>query len=162
MNSRKFFRKLKEECFEISIFDIMNAKIYLEKDMLYVPLDYKDKYIEDFFTYFPKILLEIKKKNELEIENFEIPNESIETVNSRIFKVGSKKSGEIYFKKLVKTVLSYLIFIDKKPLHAVTTRFPGGKKIILKDGKYYCPIKDSQSNGLSLCEFCICEDIKSI
>jgi len=160
MNSREFFKKLKEESFDISIFDMMNAKVYLEKDLVHLPSDYKSGYIEDFFTFFPEVLSEIKKKNEEDIKNFEIPDEEIKKVDSRLIQVGSKKTGSEYFKKLVKTVLNYLIFINKKPLHALTTRFPGGKRIVEKDGEYYCPIKDSQSNELAICEFCICKDSK--
>jgi uncharacterized protein (UPF0305 family) len=44
------------------------------------------------------------------------------------------------------------------PLHPVGMKFPGGNRIIKKNGKYYCPVRDKQDNIYSLCEFCVCMD----
>ncbi|MBA2850925.1 uncharacterized protein (UPF0305 family) [Methanococcus maripaludis] len=162
MKSRKFFSKLKEESYDVSIFDLMNAKVYLEKDMTYLPQDYKKGYIEDFFTFFPEVLKEIKNKTEEEIEDFEIEDEEIKRADLRLCSMGSKQTGRESYEKLVKTVINYLIFINERPLHALTTRFPGGKQIIEKNGNYYCPIKNAQSNELSICEFCICKDLNEL
>nr|A9A7B8.1 RecName: Full=UPF0305 protein MmarC6_0221 [Methanococcus maripaludis C6] len=162
MKSRNFFSKLKEESYDVGIFDLMNAKVYLEKDLTYLPEDYKKGYLEDFFTFFPEVLREIKNKTEEEIEDFEINEEEIKKVDSRICSMGSIGASRDSYEKLVKTVINYLIFINKRPLHALTTRFPGGKQIIEKNGNYYCPIKNAQSNELSICEFCICKDLNEL
>jgi len=129
MKSRKFFSKLKEESYDVSIFDLMNAKVYLEKDMAYLPEDYKKGYLEDFFTFFPEVLKEIRNKTEEELEDFEIEEEEIRKVDLRLFSMGSKRTGRDSYEKLVKTVINYLIFINERPLHALTTRYFCLKKL---------------------------------
>ncbi|MBW9220605.1 DUF2115 domain-containing protein [Methanothermococcus sp. SCGC AD-155-M21] len=160
MESRELFNLLKNMAKEFSIYDLMDVRAFLERDMQYLPKDYREPYLKNQIMHFVNVLNEIRKKEECNIENFEIKDINLEKLFNRIekFKCGIK--GEDSFIKLSKIVVPYLIFIAKKPLHPVGTRFPGGKSIVKKNNKYLCPVKNKQKNEYSLCEFCICEGME--
>lgn len=162
MNSKRLFAELKTKAHEFSIYDLMNVRIYLEKEMKYLPKDYQEGYMKDTIEYFLDTLKEIKGKKEEEIENFEIEEEKLKNLLERIDRFSKGIPEEKSFMKLSKIVVPYLVFIAKKPLHALTTRFPGGLTITKKNGEHYCPVKNRQTNEYSLCEFCICKDPKEI
>ncbi|MBP2142965.1 uncharacterized protein (UPF0305 family) [Methanococcus voltae] len=159
MDIKILLEDLKDKSFEVSIYDFINAKIELEKELKYLPEEYRQCYIDDFFTYFPKIIKEIKALNLEKLETFEIQEEDLERLIDRLEVLSSKKNKSY---KIFRIVIPYLVFFAKKPLHALTTRFPGKKSIVSKNGVYYCPIKEAQNNDLSICEFCICKDIKEL
>jgi len=62
------------------------------------------------------------------------------------------------FKQYVEINATYLTFIKKKPMHPVGMAFSQGKAITYKNNKFYCPMKNWQSDTLSLCEYCITND----
>ncbi len=157
VNSKDLLKKLKKDALNFDIHDLMNVRVFLEKDMQYLPKDYKDTYLKDQIMYFINTLNEIRKKNICTISDYNIEDSLIKKLFDRIdkFKCGTK--GEESFIKLSKIVVPYLIFISKKPLHPLGMRFPGGKRIIEKNGEYYCPVKNRQENEYSLCEFCVCK-----
>ncbi|WP_421077174.1 DUF2115 domain-containing protein [Methanothermococcus sp. Ax23] len=162
MKGRELLKKLREDAAKFSIHDLMNVRVFLEKDMQYLPKDYKESYLKGQIMYFINTLNEVRKKSEDELEDFEIDENILNKLYDRInrFKCGIK--GEDSFIKLSYIVVPYLIFIAKKPLHPVGIRFPGGKHIIEKNGTYYCPVKNRQENEYSLCEFCICKGIEEL
>ena len=127
--------------------------------MRYLPGDYREHYLRNQIMYFMNTLKEIKRKGDDDIEDYPIDDGKLRDLLERIesFKRGVK--GEDSFIKLSKIVVPYLIFIEKKPLHPVGTRFPGGKCIVKRGDKYYCPVKNKQRNEYSLCEFCVCEEL---
>ncbi|MCS3900464.1 DUF2115 domain-containing protein [Methanococcus voltae] len=159
MDIKTLLTDLKDLSFEISIYDFINAKSELEKELKYLPEEYKQCYIDDFFTFFPKIIKEIKSLDLNSIETFEINDEDLKKLIDRL-EVLSNKERKSY--KIYRIVIPYLVFFAKKPLHALTTKFPGKKSIVSKKGVYYCPIKEAQKNDLSICEFCICKDINEL
>ncbi|GBF36144.1 DUF2115 domain-containing protein [Methanofervidicoccus abyssi] len=159
MRSRELFKRLKRMAKDFSIQDLMNVRVFLEEDMKYLPEGYKEQYLRNQIMYFINTLKEIKEKKESNIKDYPINEGKLRTLLGRIegFKRGVK--GEDSFIKLSKIVVPYLVFIDKKPLHPVGTKFPGGLYIVKREDKYYCPIKNRQNNEYSLCEFCVCEGL---
>jgi len=159
MRSKELFKRLKEMAKDFSIQDLMNVRVFLEEDMKYLPEGYKEQYLRDQIMYFINTLKEIKNKGEEDIEDYPIDEEKLRTLLQRIEGFKRDIKGEDSFIKLSKIVVPYLIFIGKKPLHPVGTRFPGGKCIVKKENRYYCPVKNKQKNDYSLCEFCVCEEL---
>ncbi|AEH07061.1 DUF2115 domain-containing protein [Methanothermococcus okinawensis] len=162
MKSKELLKKLKEDASKFSIHDLMNVRLFLEKDMEYLPKEYKESYLKDQIIYFINTLKELRKKNEEELEDFEIDEDILNKLYNRINQFKTNTKGEDSFIKLSHIVTPYLIFIAKKPLHPIGMRFPGGKRIIEKNGIYYCPVKNRQKNEYSLCEFCICKGIEEL
>ncbi len=162
MINRELLKKLKEDAKKFDIHDLMNVRIFLERDMQYLPKDYKESYLKNQIMYFINTLNEIRNIDLNSVEEDTIDENILNNLFDRInkFKYGVK--GEESFIKLSKIVVPYLIFIAKKPLHPVGMRFPGGKYIIEKNGVYYCPVKNRQNNEYSLCEFCVCRGIEEI
>ena len=159
MRSRELFKRLKEMAKDFSIQDLMNVRVFLEEDMKYLPENYKEQYLKNQIMYFINTLKEIKRRKDDDIEDYPIDEGKLKDLLERIegFKRGVK--GEESFIKLSKIVVPYLIFIEKKPLHPVGMKFPGGRCIVKKGDKYYCPVKNKQKNEYSLCEFCVCEGL---
>ncbi|HID47693.1 MAG TPA: DUF2115 domain-containing protein [Methanothermococcus okinawensis] len=159
MRSRELFRKLKEMAKDFNIQDLINVRIFLEEDMKYLPEEYREHYLRNQIMYFINTLKEIKKKKVEDIEDYPIDEKKLKDLFKRIenFKRGVK--GEDSFIKLSKIVVPYLIFMERKPLHPLGTRFPGGKGIVRRGNEYYCPAKSKQRNEYSLCEFCVCKGL---
>ena len=162
MDCRELLKKLKRDAMEFSIHDLMNVRVFLERDMQYLPKDYKESYLKNQIMYFINTLNNIRKIDIEKVMDYNIDENTLNKLFDRIdrFKCGVK--GEESFIKLSKIVVPYLIFMAKKPLHPVGMRFPGGKHIVEKNGVYYCPVKNRQKNEYSLCEFCVCEDIEKL
>ena len=162
MNCRELLKKLKKDAMEFSIHDLMNVRVFLERDMQYLPKDYKESYLKNQIMYFINTLNNIRKIDIEKVMDYNIDENTLNKLFDRIdrFKCGVK--GEESFIKLSKIVVPYLIFMAKKPLHPVGMRFPGGKHIVEKNGVYYCPVKNRQKNEYSLCEFCVCEGIEKL
>lgn len=162
MDCRELLKKLKKDAMEFSIHDLMNVRVFLERDMQYLPKDYKESYLKNQIMYFINTLNNIRKIDIEKVMDYNIDENTLNKLFDRIdrFKCGVK--GEESFIKLSKIVVPYLIFMAKKPLHPVGMRFPGGKHIVEKNGVYYCPVKNRQKNEYSLCEFCVCEDIEKL
>jgi uncharacterized protein (UPF0305 family) len=158
----ELLKKLKKDAMEFSIHDLMNVRVFLEKDMQYLPKEYKESYLKDQIMYFINTLNDIRKMDLNKLGDCNIDEHILFKLYDRIdrFKCGIK--GEDSFIKLSKIVVPYLIFIAKKPLHPVGMRFPGGKHIVEKNGVYYCPVKNRQENEYSLCEFCVCKGIEEL
>lgn len=52
-------------------------------------------------------------------------------------------------------IAAYMVFIEEEPVHPVGLPFPGGYKVEIFDGVYYCPVR-SVWNEIddALCRFC--------
>ncbi|MBE6492179.1 MAG: DUF2115 domain-containing protein, partial [Methanobrevibacter sp.] len=52
----------------------------------------------------------------------------------------------------------YTTFILEEPIHKVGTPFPGSQKVEEKNGKFYCPVKDSNiDTPNAVCNICLAE-----
>jgi hypothetical protein len=60
-------------------------------------------------------------------------------------------------------ISTYLAFIVKKPLHPPGMVMSGGRPIVNKHGKYFCPLKKRQLHEpLSLCQYCVSRESGAI
>ncbi|HIQ32398.1 MAG TPA: DUF2115 domain-containing protein [Methanothermococcus okinawensis] len=159
MRSRELFKRIKEMAKDFNIQDLMKVRVFLEEDMKYLPEDYREHYLRNQIMYFINTLKEIKRRKVEDVEDYPVDEEKLRNLLKRIegFRRGTK--GEDAFIKLSKIVVPYLVFIERKPLHPVGTRFPGGRCIEKRGERYYCPVKNKQKNEYSLCEFCVCEGL---
>ncbi|WP_423792297.1 DUF2115 domain-containing protein [Methanocaldococcus indicus] len=156
MKAKELLKKLKEEAKDFGIYDIIDIKVFLEKDAKYLPEKYRESYINAMLKYFLDTFKELKRLNLEDIEDYEIDENLYRKLIERIenFRRYNTKEEEKFI-KLSKIICPYLRFIAKKPFHPEYLIFPGGLKIIKKGNIYYCPVKNKQLNKYSLCEFCI-------
>lgn len=163
MDTSQLFQCLKKSALKISIHDLIKTKTYIEFDTCHLPEKYQKEYSQKLFKYIFDTLAEIKNKTSVdEVEHID-ENEYHALIDRINYLNENYKLGHEVFKRLMKIISSYLIFIAKKPVHPVGLIFPGGFRIIEKNGVYYCPVKNKQSGiEYSLCEFCVCKDTEEL
>lgn len=191
MKSGELLRSLQKNSKYMSNNDIMKARSYMLHHAKYLPEKYKKAYSTELFDYYYKVFLEIRDrkindlsqktrpeevklniKNSTKINvgradtifyNEEINDETYYALIEMIDKQTPDGSKEKYFKEFMKIIITYLIFIVKKPLHPLGMIFPGGMKITEINRTYYCPIKNKQAEvDVALCKYCICRDTEEV
>ncbi|WP_164997836.1 DUF2115 domain-containing protein [Methanolobus psychrotolerans] len=159
MDTSELLISLKKESFCISNSDISLARVAVMEAVRYVPEPYKTIYSAEYFKFLYMNFLELKNCDSTgtngEIDA-EVYDSLLRSIRGKSYLHDTKKEALNRFTRLI---LAYLVFIAKRPLHPVGMLFPGGSEITQKEQKYYCPVKDKQSEtGISFCEFCICRD----
>lgn len=147
---------IKAEAGNVHIKDIMLASSFLREDAKYMPISYREDYIERFSKAFFTKIKQIKEdgnnySGEVDMESLkeflellDKQYESAESVNQKCFVV------------IGRIISIYTTFVCGKPIHPVGTKFPGGFILHVKDGKYLCPVKKFQmKNPSALCKFCV-------
>ncbi|ABR56680.1 DUF2115 domain-containing protein [Methanococcus aeolicus] len=166
MNKMELLDILKKLSNNFGVYELMNVRIFLEKDMAHVPKEYRTHYINSYIGYYSKLLNNMKtiipKNNNIGDKDCPIDEEKYNKLMDRIEQLKPEDSKGSSFIKLSKIVVPYLVFIEGIPLHPVGMKFPGGNRVIKKNNNYYCPVKNKQDNKYSLCEFCICKDYNEL
>jgi uncharacterized protein (UPF0305 family) len=84
MNCRELLKKLKKDAMEFSIHDLMNVRVFLEKDMQYLPKDYKESYLKSQIMYFINTLNDIRKINIDNVADYNIDENTLDKLFNRI------------------------------------------------------------------------------
>src|SRR6056297_385320 len=156
MDTEDLLSSLRKAAKDIPMADIMKARAFMIKSASGLPKKYREAYSTELFNHLYSIFTEIScSKNSQRNENID-PEEYEELMRRLEEMETSDDKNEGYFNKLVKITAPYLVFIAKRPIHPVGMEFPGGDRVLEKDGFYYCPVKDKQNNvEVALCKFCI-------
>ena len=149
---------VKSEAKNIHMKNIMLAASFLREDAKYMPVSYREDYIERFSKAFFTRIKDIKEdKNNY---NGNVDREKLTEFLKVIDKQSNDAKGnnERCFVMIAKIIATYTTFIREEPIHPIGTRFPGGFILHLEKGRYLCPVKNRQSNNPSaLCSFCVSE-----
>ncbi len=153
MQTATLFNRLRKKALNLTNSDLALVRSRLEEEAKFLPEKHKQIYSKDYFTYLYLTFQNILKTPS--IDNTEpIDDLALEKLMKKINRIERKP-----VKNFFSIVIPHLVFIEKKPIHPTGMLFPGGKKIICKDGMYYCPVKDIQSEiDLALCDACIAYD----
>ena len=165
MNKMDLLNILKKRSNDFGVYELMNVRVFLEKDMCHVPKEYRRHYINSYIGYYSKVLNNLKSSNTSRYigdKCSDIDEKKYNKLMERIDYLKQEINEGSSFIKLSKIVVPYLVFIVEMPLHPVGMKFPGGNLVIKRNGNYYCPVKDKQDNEYSLCEFCICMDYNEL
>jgi uncharacterized protein (UPF0305 family) len=147
---------LKTEASGIDIQKIMKATAYLREDAQYMQSPYREDYIERFSKAFFSRIKDLKDDKEEYKGNVDVHN--LKKFLEVLKKQGknAESEGELCFLKIARVIALYTTFIREESIHPVGTKFPGGFKLKLVNGKYICPVKEKQINNPSaLCRFCV-------
>lgn len=163
MNTEDLLASLRKAARDIPMADIMKARAFMIRSASGLPKKYREAYSTELFTHLYSIFAEISSSKK-PAKNENIDPEQYEELMRRLEEMGtSDDKNEEYFNKLVKITAPYLVFIAKRPIHPVGMEFPGGDRVLEKEGVYYCPVKDKQNNvEVALCKFCICRDAEEM
>lgn len=72
-----------------------------------------------------------------------------------LFVLGEVKTGNHRLRCLKYLIAAYDIFIEEKPPHPIGMPFPGGSRVEMFEGVYYCPVKEVWTeNASALCTYC--------
>ncbi|MEN6330281.1 MAG: DUF2115 domain-containing protein [Methanobacteriaceae archaeon] len=155
LNKIQLLELIKKEARRVSIQDIMQATFFLTEDAKYMPVGYREYYIELFSKAFFGRIRDLKNDNgdydgivdTAKLQGF---LEVLERMHDE-----AKSKNELCFLKIARLISIYTTFIRDEPVHPVGTKFPGGFVLRYKGGKYLCPVKDKQlKNPSALCRFC--------
>jgi uncharacterized protein (UPF0305 family) len=62
---------------------------------------------------------------------------------------------DVHLRFLKYLLAGFTMFVLMEPAHPVGTPFPGGDTVQLRDGVYYCPVREKANDvGGALCPFC--------
>ena len=155
--SKNLLRDLiKAEAKNVHMEDIMLASSFLREDSKYMPVSYRQDYIERFSRAFFNRVKDIKEdKNNYpgEIETKDI-KEFLDVINKQ--RDNADRKNERCFVKIARIISTYTIFVLEEPIHPIGTKFPGGFILYFENGFYYCPVKKNQmDNPSALCRFCV-------
>ena len=165
ISKEKLLRFLKRESDDIHITDIMTSYVQLVEDGKYVQSGYRREYLEAYIKGFLMRVKEIKDdkaeySDDIDIKEFQ---EALKTLKEQEKMVKKEMSLESNFFKIYKNVSIYTTFILEEPIHIVGTLFPGGFRVKLENGTYYCPVKEKQKdNPGAVCGFCIAEQDEDV
>lgn len=154
---------LKTEAKNIHMKDIMLASSFLREDAKYMPVSYRDDYIERFSKAFFNRIREIKEDSEIYIGNVDL--EKLMEFFSVLDEQDKNAGGynEKCFVKIARIISTYTTFVRREPIHPIGTRFPGGFVLHMEKGEFLCPVKKRQmKNPSALCKFCVSIQDKSV
>lgn len=162
MNNQELFSLIKKNAEYFSIEDVLqrNASSEQEQQQLFDRTKYISRLIAD---YNQTTFLEIKSREYIDVIE-QVDVDIFNEFTRRIDKYLDKHApGQDDLKRYIQIVSAYLTFIARKPLHPPGMIFEVGQKIVGKDSKYYCPVKNKQLHGeLSVCKYCVSKDISEM
>lgn len=163
MNNLELFRLIKENAEYFSIEDVISRSVPSEQEQQQPSNRLKDisRLLSDYNL---KTFLEIKSRDCIDVVieqvNLEILNEFTFRIDNYLNKHAPDQDE---LKRYIQIVATYLTFIAGKPLHPPGMTFESGDKIIGRDNKFYCPMKNKQLHGaLSVCKYCVSRDISEM
>lgn len=161
----EFLVTLKEEACCIGIMDIMEASIFLNEDAKYVQASYRKEYIKSYTEAFIKRLKTLKDDEDTYDGHVDCKElqEAVELLSEQEAQINEGVGFDPKFFKIYKLMSLYTTFILEEAVHPPGTPFPGGFKVKYENGKYLCPVKESQKNNPgAVCGFCIAEQDESV
>ena len=154
---------VKFEAKNLHMKDIMLAASFLREDAKYMPLSYREDYIERFSKAFFSRIKDIKEdKNNY--HGYVDTGKLIEFLMV-IDKQSNDARGnnERCFVRIARIIATYTTFILEQPIHPVGTKFPGGFVLHKEEDSYLCPVKNRQlENPSALCKFCVSVQDESV
>ncbi|HWR42232.1 DUF2115 family protein [Sporomusa sp.] len=158
MNSQELFNLIKRNADYISLEDIIQRNALSEQAQQ--PADNNTNNVSLLVAeYNLKTFLEIKNRECIDVIediNIDVLNEFTSRINKYLDKHAPR---QVDLKKYILLISTYLTFIAKQPLHPAGLVFEGGKEIVSKDNKFYCPVKNMQLHeALSVCRYCVSRD----
>jgi uncharacterized protein (UPF0305 family) len=151
---------LKREATNIHIKDIMMACNFLIEEGKYVQSSYREKFYNAYLKGFILRIKEVKEdkninKNPVNLKDLE---DSLIILEEQEIKMKETYPHDPNFSKIYQIISIYTTFILDEPIHVVGTEFPGGFKVKVENGTYYCPVKEKQKdNPDAVCGICIAE-----
>lgn len=152
---------LKKHSATISIFDMMEITGELIEDMKYVQAEYREKTHEVYVKYFLGRIKDIRDDQTTYNETFNKEDfiDSVATLKS--YHKEESITSKTKFPLVYGIVSLYATYVLEEPIHPVGTPFPGSLKVIEKDGKFYCPVKESNlESPNAVCKMCIAEQLE--
>lgn len=162
MNNLELFSLIKKDAEYFSIEDVLrrSAPSEQEQQQPFNRLEYISRLVSD---YNQKTLLEIKSRECIDV----IEQVDVEIFNEFTFRIDNyldkHAPGQDDLKRYIQIVSTYLTFIARRPLHPLGVIFEDGRRVVGKDNKFYCPVKNKQLHGaLSVCKYCVSRDISEM
>lgn len=149
---------LKKYASNISVFDMMSASAQIIEENKYVQESYRkdsEKSYVEIFIFRIKDIMTDSKDYQKSINKKDI-TDALETLKSNYINGTHDSQSKTPIMGCMASI--YTTFILEEPIHKVGTPFPGSQKVEEKNGKFYCPVKDSNiDTPNAVCNICLAE-----
>ena len=150
---------LKKYAGTISVYELMLASTYMQKDGQYVQANYREKYLEIYIKYFILRMKEVLTKEDYEYDvhiDMQALDESFPLLERTFETERMSDSNEDKLPLIYVITSLYTTFILEEPIHPVGSEFPGSLKVEERNGEFLCPVKDNQKdNPNAICHLCL-------
>jgi uncharacterized protein (UPF0305 family) len=160
INKNTLLKILQEDAKQVDVRDIISSSIYLHHDGRYLPEDYRKEYLKAYVKGFLTRIKDVKEDSNnytgvLDIAEFE---KAIFLLEDQEIQVHNVENSEPAFFRIYEIIALYTTFILDEPVHQEGTLFPGGFRVKLEKGIFFCPVKkNNENNPLAVCPFCIAQ-----
>jgi len=150
------FEILKKYSSEISVFDMMDFTSRVIEENKFVQENFRQDSQKSYIESFLYRIKDIQKDTADYSKNIDKDalGNAIQVLKANHSKVTSDD------KSLLITYIAsfYATFLLEESIHPVGTPFPGSLKLEEKDGKFYCPVKNSNIGAPNaFCKICLAE-----
>ena len=152
------FEIIKRYSSTISVFDMMAFTSQVIEENKFVQENFREDSQKSYIESFLYRVNDISKDNSDYSKNVDK-----KALSDAVGILKANRTKESFDNKifLITYIASfYATFLLEESIHPVGTPFPGSLKLEEKDGKYYCPVKDSNNEvSNAFCRICIAEQL---
>jgi uncharacterized protein (UPF0305 family) len=151
---------LREGVGRYSVFDLVSVQGVIAQEIKYLPSPYREefreKWNEQLFSTFRRIRgTGLSDNAPLELEEY---HDFLQRFEHAV--INSSDRATVKARVLYYLCAAYNLFISLTPAHPVGTPFPGGFRVVVFDGEYFCPVKDKQKDVFeAICRFCVAKQM---
>ncbi len=158
ISGNSVFEILKRYSATISVFDMMAFTSHIMEENKYVQENYREdgqkSYIESFLFRVNDI------PNDKTDYNKNIDKNSLSDAITTLKLNHSEDTSQNKNLLIFYIAAFYATFLLKEPIHQVGTSFPGSLKVEEEDGRFFCPVRDTNiDTPNAVCNLCLAEQL---
>jgi uncharacterized protein (UPF0305 family) len=147
-----------EEVATYTLHDLQRLRASVERDLRHVPPHYRSrlepKMMEHLFGTHHTIILRLRRDGFGDLRG-PVEGKLLEFCEMLVALPGREEEREIRLVLLYYLIAAFTIFVRGLPGHPVGTPFPGGFRVEVRDGVYYCPVREKANDvETSICPYC--------
>ena len=150
---------LKKYSSTISVFDMMAFASHIAEENKYVHENFRKDSEKSYIESFLIRTRDISKDTSDYSKNIdkESLSDALATLKSNYETETSDAKNLLIFQ----IASLYSTFLLEQPIHLVGTLFPGSLKLVEKNGKFYCPVRDVNiDTPNAVCNLCLAEQLE--
>src|SRR5512136_36221 len=146
-----------DEIATYTLYDLLRLRAFVERDLRHVPPHYRSRLqprmMDHLFGTHHAIILAHRRGR---FEDLQDPPEGkLAEFCDMLLGLPDREEGDLRLVLFYYLIAAFTIFVRELPGHPVGTPFPGGFIVEMRDGVYYCPVREKEEDvETSICPFC--------